>query len=97
MDEVVVQFNEMFSASDGVPYLPRVCAREDDIGRWEGWLEFDSPLGGPPLRSARETVQPNRADLAYWAGGLTRVYLEGALRRAEDETRRNWYEDDLSG
>ena len=30
----------------------------------------------------RETTQPNRTDAEYWATGLTRVYLEGALDRA---------------
>ena len=34
------------------------------------------------LRSPRETTQPNRQDVEYWATGLTPVYLEGALRRA---------------
>jgi hypothetical protein len=34
------------------------------------------------VRSARETTQPNRVDTAYWATGLTPIFLEGALRRA---------------
>jgi hypothetical protein len=34
------------------------------------------------MRTPRETEQPNREDLAYWATGLTQVYLEGALTRA---------------
>jgi len=51
-------------------------------GKWQGWLEF-IPLGdGEPVRSSRETTQPNRTDTEYWATGLTYVYLEGALRRA---------------
>ena len=51
-------------------------------GKWQGWLEF-VPLGdGEPVRSSRETTQPNRTDTEYWATGLTYVYLEGALRRA---------------
>ena len=50
-------------------------------GKWHGWIEF-VPLGdGEPIRSARETTQPNRQDTLYWATGLTPVYLEGALRR----------------
>ena len=51
-------------------------------GIWQGWLEFDPQQRGQPLRSQRETTQPNRTDTLYWAGGLTPVYLEGALRRA---------------
>ena len=35
-----------------------------------------------PVRSGRETTQPNRQDTVYWATGLTPVYLEGALDRA---------------
>jgi hypothetical protein len=53
-------------------------------GRWQGWVEFLPPRGGRVLLSGRETIQPNRADLAYWASGLTPVYLEGALGRALD-------------
>src|SRR5262249_8916031 len=46
------------------------------------WIEF-VPLGdGEPVRSGRETTQPNRQDTIYWATGLTLVYLEGALQRA---------------
>jgi hypothetical protein len=51
-------------------------------GRWQGWIEL-LPLGdGEPVRSSRETTQPNRRDVEYWATGLTYVYLEGALHRA---------------
>jgi hypothetical protein len=51
-------------------------------GLWEGWIEFIPTDGGAPLRSRRETTQPNRDDAVYWATGLTPVYLEGALERA---------------
>jgi hypothetical protein len=51
-------------------------------GGWQGWLEFVPLAGGAPVRSQRETTQPNRVDTEYWATGLTRVYLEGALTRA---------------
>jgi hypothetical protein len=51
-------------------------------GGWQGWLEFVPIAGGSPIRSGRETTQPNRADTEYWATGLTQVYLEGALTRA---------------
>ena len=51
-------------------------------GMWEGWIEFVPVAGGKPVRTARETTQPNRKDTLYWASGLTAVYLEGALRRA---------------
>ena len=44
-------------------------------------IEFVPVHGGTPLRSSRETTQPNKADAEYWASGLTMVYLEGALER----------------
>ena len=50
-------------------------------GMWQGWIEFLPGDGGKPLRSARETTQPNRTDTIYWATGLTPVYLEGSLHR----------------
>jgi hypothetical protein len=54
-------------------------------GTWQGWIEFIPIDGGEPLRSKRETTQPNRADTVYWATGLTHVYLEGSLSRALDQ------------
>lgn len=82
MAEVLVQFDTTVSTRDGRAYRPRACGREAPDGRWEGWLEF-VPLGAEaPLRSGRESVQPNRDDLVYWAEGLTQVYIEGSLARA---------------
>lgn len=50
---------------------------------WEGWIEFvPLDLDRKPIRSTRETTQPSREDLLYWATGLTPVYLRGALTRA---------------
>lgn len=51
-------------------------------GRWEGWIEFVPLDRGVPIRSGRETTQPNHDDTVYWANGLTPIYLEGALERA---------------
>lgn len=50
-------------------------------GGWQGWIEF-VPASGDPVRSARETTQPNRQDTVYWATGLTPIFLQGSLRRA---------------
>lgn len=83
MAEVLVQLTAAFDADDGRSYVPRICGREREDGLWEGWIEFE-PLGGgggAPLRSHRETTQPNREDLVYWATGLTAAYMEGALER----------------
>ncbi len=81
MAEVFVTFTEPVAGPDGEVYVARVCGGEMDDGRWQGWLEFEPADGSETLRSPRETTQPDRTDLAYWATGLTPVYLEGALER----------------
>ena len=82
MAEVLVEFAEAITSEDGKNYTARACGSEMEDGRWQGWIEF-LPLGdGEPVRSARETTQPNRRDTEYWATGLTYVYLQGALHRA---------------
>ncbi len=83
MAEVLVRFDRVVTAQDGSAHAARVCGRELESGQWEGWIEFDPREGGGvTLRTPRETVQPNRADLEYWATGLTLTYLQGALERA---------------
>lgn len=80
MAEVLVRFTERMRADDGTTYLPQACGGVAEDGLWEGWIEFVAPSG--TLRSPRETEQPNRDALVYWAEGLTFAYLEGALDRA---------------
>ena len=83
MTEVLVEFDTTVRGTDGVRWAPRACGGVAAGGLWEGWIEFmphDDSLD--PVRTPRETEQPNRTDLIYWAQGLTQVYLEGALRRA---------------
>lgn len=82
MAETLLQFQERVSAPDGAIYEARACGAPMAGGTWQGWIEFIPVNGGDPLRSPRETTQPNRVDAIYWATGLTGVYLEGALRRA---------------
>jgi hypothetical protein len=81
MARVVLTFETPLLASDNRIYNARACGRQEPGGLWEGWIEF-IPDRGAPVRSGRETTQPNLADLEYWATGLTPVYLEGALKRA---------------
>jgi hypothetical protein len=70
-------------AKDGPEYEARVYGAQRDDRTWEGWIEFHPMDGnGQVLRTGQETSQPNRMTLDYWAGGLERVYLEGALDRA---------------
>ncbi len=82
MAEVFVEFAEPVVAKDGGTYTARACCGEMAGGMWQGWLEFLPIAGGQPVRSSRETTQPNRQDAEYWATGLTPVYLEGAMDRA---------------
>src|SRR5256885_14054355 len=69
--EVLVEFAEAVSSEDGKSYTARACGSEMPDGKWQGWIEFVPEDGGDPLRSARETTQPNRQDTEYWATGLT--------------------------
>jgi hypothetical protein len=82
MAEVLAKFTGIVTATDGVRYTAQVCGAPGADGLWEGWVEFAPLDGGPPIRSPRETTQPNRADALYWANGLGAVFLEGALQRA---------------
>jgi len=67
----------------GEHYHARACGHRREDGLWDGWLEFHHHDGKTIVRTERETTQPNRADLEYWATGISPVYLEGALRRAD--------------
>jgi hypothetical protein len=82
MAEVLLEYEANVLDEAGREYVARAVGRQCDDGHWEGWLEFVPLDGGIVARTARETTQPNRTDTAYWATGLTGVYLEGALRRA---------------
>ena len=86
MAEVLVKFDVPVSDPSGVRYFPQAVGRERKDGLWEGWIEFVGADGGRSIDSGRETTQPNRNDLAYWAQGLTFAYLQGALGRAQSPT-----------
>ena len=72
----------------GKLYEARTYGEVEHGGTWKGWLEFRpvadrADSAGPHvLRTGRETTQPDRRALDYWAGGLEPVYLEGAIARA---------------
>ena len=83
MPEALMEFAELVLSHDGAPYRARAYGGVMTDGLWEGWIEFIPLDGGTPLRSPRETTQPNRVDTVYWATGLSPTYLEGALVRAE--------------
>jgi hypothetical protein len=83
MAEVLVNFENTIAGEDGSSWAARACGRSGPGNMWEGWIEFvPLDLEQKPVRSRRETTQPSREDLLYWATGLTAVYLRGALTRA---------------
>jgi hypothetical protein len=82
MAEVLMEFADVLVDENRVKYHAHACGVEMPDGKWQGWLEFVRLDGAPAIRSGRETTQPNRTDMLYWATGLTPVYLEGALQRA---------------
>jgi hypothetical protein len=87
MAELLARFSHR--VRDGAAaFRAQACGAPMSDGRWTAWIEFIPLDGGQPLRSPRETTQPNRTDAEYWAGGLTPVYLEGALQRAQSPSVR---------
>jgi hypothetical protein len=82
MAQVLATYNDVLADDDGIRYRAQACGSEMADGKWQGWIEFIPLDDSEPIRSGRETTQPNRADAVYWATGLTNVYLQGALQRA---------------
>jgi hypothetical protein len=80
MAEVVRVIDEPILLN-GVPYTVQVCGRRNGH-LWEGWIEFVAADKSDVRRTPRETTQPDRAALVYWAQGLSPTYLEGAMARA---------------
>jgi hypothetical protein len=85
MHVLTARFKPVQTTDGRVHAVKALGARRDD-GLWEGRLAFIDDEGGV-LTTGRETTQPNLNALEYWARGLTPVYLEGALARAEAATR----------
>jgi len=72
----------LVKTSDDLVYRAEIWGDQRHDGRWEGWLRFIPPDGRGILSTGRETTQPNRKALIYWATGLEPIYLEGAFERA---------------
>ena len=81
MAEVILEY-EPITGEDGGRWVTHAVGRRRRDKMWEGWIEFVPLSGGSPLRGRRETTQPSRDDLVYWATGITPIYLKGALIRA---------------
>jgi hypothetical protein len=81
MAELLQTYAELVRDADGVEYTVHAYGEARPDGNWEGWLEFH-PAAGAVRRTNRETTQPNRDALAYWASGLEPLYFDGAFARA---------------
>ena len=81
MAELIQTYAEALRDARGEEYTVHAYGEARADGNWEGWLEFHS-AAGEVRRTNRETTQPNREALAYWASGLEPVYLDGAFVRA---------------
>ena len=94
MQEVLIEYGELTRPRDESRWVAKVMGRRRDDGSYEAWIEFLPIVGGeayervPLLRTQRETTQPDRSAALYWASGLTRAYLEGALERADERSAR---------
>ena len=84
MRTVIHEFTALARDADGHVYHARALGLERRDGTWIGWLEF-TPRGegGLVRETPRETTQPSRLALRYWALGLEEIYLEGALGRSK--------------
>lgn len=83
MIERIHSFSNPVTSRQGVRYRVHAYGERNAGGTWDGWLVFEPEDGvGAPLRTDRETTQPEREHLVYWASGLEPVYFEGALGRA---------------
>jgi hypothetical protein len=82
MRELIHKHSAHVRTRDGTTYEALIYGQSRVDGSWIGWLEFVPLTGGRVLRTGRETSQPDRDALVYWAGGLEPLYLEGALARA---------------
>jgi hypothetical protein len=84
MVELLLEYSTPIRTADGERFVVRAMGEERADGTWIGWLEFVPIDGnGTTLRTERETTQPNRITLDYWASGLEPIYLEGAFERAQ--------------
>jgi len=84
MAELIQQYTSLFQDENGETYTIVARGEPSPSGTWEGWLEFH-PLDKtkPVWVTGRETTQPVKSALQYWASGLEPIYFEGAFDRAQ--------------
>jgi hypothetical protein len=82
--QLAQRYTWVLKAPGGERYAARAYMARQPTGLWEAWLVFLSLHDGTALATDRETTQSTRAHVLYWASGLSRTYLQGALERALD-------------
>jgi hypothetical protein len=82
--QFVQQYTPILEAPTGERYVAQAYMDRQPGGLWEAWLVFFSLRNGAALATDRETTQSTREHVLYWASGLGRTYLQGALERALD-------------
>ena len=84
MAEMIQQYTTLFEDENGDTYTVMARGEKRPVGTWEGWLEFHPvDRASAVLLTERETTQPDRGALEYWASGLEPLYFEGAFDRAQ--------------
>jgi hypothetical protein len=86
--EEFLEFENTVEDEEGRSHVAMVVGEQRQDGRWIGRIRFTLTDGSDSVETDRETTQPNRDALAYWATGLTYFYLEGALARARRRAER---------
>ena len=82
MNDLLHTYSEVVRDPEGRGYAASAHAVERMDGMWDAWLEFRGVGRDVMLRTPRESQQPNRRAVLYWASGLQPSYLDGALLRA---------------
>ena len=80
---LILTHSEPVQDALGNPYNVLIYGKPRTDGTWEGWLEFvPASAALSVLHTDRETTQPDRRALEYWATGLEPLYFAGAFDRA---------------
>ena len=80
--ELIRTYPNVVLETDGREFACASYSKQRGDGRWEGRIVFFPLHGGPAVATDRETTQPRRTSLEYWADGLSPTFLQGALSRA---------------
>ena len=80
--ELIRTYPNVVLETDGRVFACASYGRQRADGRCEGRIVFFPLDGGSAVATDRETTQPRRASLEYWADGLIPTFLQGALARA---------------